>query len=87
MNNSIIAIMLGRLEMDVDECIQMYTGLIRSIFDDKSKGLPFHRLKPWKLKGRFDSAKLEKAIKSVLTGSGNSEKELLNDNVDRRCKV
>jgi hypothetical protein len=32
----LIAIMLGRLEMDVDECISAYNTLIRAVFVEKS---------------------------------------------------
>jgi hypothetical protein len=28
--------MLGRLKMDVDECIAAYTGLIKTVFETKS---------------------------------------------------
>ncbi|OCL06097.1 hypothetical protein AOQ84DRAFT_411881 [Glonium stellatum] len=31
----LIAIMLGRLEMDVDECIAAYTGLMKTVFEKR----------------------------------------------------
>ncbi|PGH27746.1 hypothetical protein AJ80_00534 [Polytolypa hystricis UAMH7299] len=31
----LIAIMLGRLEMDVDECIEAYNNLVESVFGEK----------------------------------------------------
>jgi hypothetical protein len=47
--------MLGRLEMDVNECISAYTSIFKDIFE--KKGLP---IKLWsgKVKGRLDSTVL-----------------------------
>ena len=79
---SIIAIMLGRLEMDVDECIEAYTGMFKTIFG--KKGLP---LNMWgNIKGRFDSAVLDKCIRNILKDRGLPEREPLNDG-NERCKV
>jgi hypothetical protein len=36
----LIAVMLGRLEMDVDECISAYTALMKTVFDEESRRLP-----------------------------------------------
>lgn len=77
--------MLGRLEMDVDECITAYSDLTAAVFGEKLSRIPF------KIKGnvkpRFDSTKLETAIRKVVTQSGASETELLNDAVERGCKT
>ncbi|KAF4633228.1 hypothetical protein G7Y89_g4890 [Cudoniella acicularis] len=81
----LIAIMLGRLEMDVDECISAYVELMKAVFESKSRSLPFNirgRTKP-----RFDSTKLEIAIKQVITSRGVSENALFNDGTDRNCNV
>ncbi|KAH7364622.1 phospholipase, patatin family protein [Rhexocercosporidium sp. MPI-PUGE-AT-0058] len=78
----IIAIMLGRLEMDVDECIEEYTSMFETIFG--KKGLPVNR---WgRIKGRFDSTVLEQYIKGILKKRGLAEDALLNDG-NERCKV
>ncbi|KAL5330889.1 hypothetical protein ACEPPN_000414 [Leptodophora sp. 'Broadleaf-Isolate-01'] len=78
----IIAIMLGRLEMDVDECIEEYTSMFETIFG--KKGLPVNL---WgKIKGRFDSTVLEQSIKGILKKRGLAEDALLNDG-NERCKV
>ncbi|KAH6665736.1 phospholipase, patatin family protein [Halenospora varia] len=78
----IIAIMLGRLEMDVDECIKEYTNMFETIFG--KKGLPVNM---WgKIKGRFDSTVLEECIRKILEDRGLSEGTLLNDGKER-CKV
>jgi len=81
----LIAIMLGRLQMDVDTCITAYTELMKSIFEEKSSWLPFTL--GGKTQARFDSSKLEDAINKVITSSGNSVNDLFNDGVDRGCKV
>ncbi len=75
--------MLGRLEMDVAECIRAYTGMFETIFGKKR--LPVNIL--GKIKGRFDSIVLEKCIRRILMERGLSEAELLNDRKDRDCKV
>jgi hypothetical protein len=36
----LIAIMLGRLEMDVDECITAYTGLMKNVFETQNSWRP-----------------------------------------------
>ncbi|KAK5717227.1 hypothetical protein LTR15_009116 [Elasticomyces elasticus] len=61
----LIAIMLGRLEMDVDECITEYKNLMCTIFDEKKKSLlPF--IGKFKINSRFSSKVLEEVIKDVI---------------------
>lgn len=79
---SIIAIMLGRLEMDIDSCITAYTDMFKTIFG--KKGLPVNA---WgKIKGRFDSIVLEECIRKILEDNGLSITEPFNDRRER-CKV
>jgi hypothetical protein len=74
--------MLGRLEMDVDECIEAYTSMFKTIF--AKKDLPFNI---WgNIKGRFDSTVLEECIHKILEDRGLSKREPLNDG-NKRCKV
>ncbi|KAF3345645.1 hypothetical protein VdG2_06488 [Verticillium dahliae VDG2] len=64
----LIAIMLGRLEMDVDECIAAYNELSVGVFANpqrKSRVNIFARLVP-----RFDSTKLKKAILGIMDRQG-----------------
>jgi hypothetical protein len=75
--------MLGRLEMDVDECIKVYTSMFTTVFG--KKGLPVNIF--GKIKGRFDSIVLEECIRGILKERGLSETEPLNDEKDRVCKV
>jgi hypothetical protein len=82
----LIAIMLGRLEMDVDECIAEYNELSETVFGEKAHLLKFN----WngKIQARFDTATLEGAIKKVLKHRNIPEDTLLNDNTEERgCKV
>ena len=77
--------MLGRLEMDVDECISAYNKLMESVFEEKASGLPIS----WtgRTKAQFDSTRLKKAIEEVITRQGASTTDLLNDGSSRGCKV
>lgn len=76
--------MLGRLEMDVDECIEAYGELAEAVFGEKASALPF----TWKgkVKARFDSTTLEKAVQKVVQRSA-SNTELFNDGTERGCKT
>ncbi|THY48275.1 FabD/lysophospholipase-like protein [Aureobasidium pullulans] len=81
----LIAIMLGRLEMSVDECIKVYSGLIATVFGVQLSKIPMN----WKgkVKPRFDSAKLEVAIKQVISQSGLPEDTMFDDGIERGCKT
>lgn len=79
---SLIAIMLGRLEMDVESCITAYTNLMNDIFGKRAKPIN------WKLdvKGQFSANALEKAIKSLIPVGDDPEGALLNKGrPDIRC--
>ncbi|KUM60368.1 hypothetical protein ACN42_g6761 [Penicillium freii] len=81
----LIAIMLGRLEMDVDECIMAYVKLMKMIFDKPSKrsvSSIFGKIKP-----QFDANKLEGAINQVINNCGAKPTDLFNDQADRGCRV
>lgn len=77
--------MLGRLEMDVDECIDAYKELMESIFSEKASTLPIDW--SWKIQAQYDSKKLRAAIENVITRAGASPTDLLNDGVTRRCRT
>ncbi|OBT93612.2 hypothetical protein VE01_08085 [Pseudogymnoascus verrucosus] len=81
----LIAIMLGRLEMDVDECITAYSNLAAAIFSEKISQVPVNI--KGKIKPRFDSAKLESAIRKAVAQSGVSETDLFNDGTERGCRT
>ena len=75
--------MLGRLQMDVEECITAYSELSRSIFS--KRGLPIDIR--GNVKGRYKASELEKAIKKIIIKLGLSEDALLYDGEDRGCQV
>lgn len=82
----LIAIMLGRLEMSVDQCIQAYHDLAQSIFDESALATTGGLL----LDGaKFSGEKLEAAIKYVCAKyapSKDPEEAMLNPNQDA-CKA
>ncbi|PGH11415.1 hypothetical protein AJ79_04916 [Helicocarpus griseus UAMH5409] len=79
----LIAIMLGRLEMDVDQCITEYSRMIQQIF--RKKSLPVS----WKgrIKGRFDTSNLTHCLQETMASQGLSSTELLDDGKERQCRV
>ncbi|OJD27184.1 hypothetical protein ACJ73_01426 [Blastomyces percursus] len=79
----LIAIMLGRLEMDVDQCIAEYSRMIQQIF--KKKSFPVD----WKgkVKGRFDTGILTNSLRETLLSLGVSAADSLNDGEERKCRV
>jgi len=77
--------MLGRLEMDADECIAAYSELAAAVFGEKLSSIPVN-IKSG-VKARFDSAKLESAIRKVIKASGAPEDALFNDGTERGCKT
>ncbi|OCK92590.1 phospholipase [Cenococcum geophilum 1.58] len=89
----LIAIMLGRLQMDVDECISEYKHIMNMVFEEKAGWLPISSMSwlpiSWRgrIKARFDSKRLEGAIKEVITRCGASESDLFNDGNPRECRV
>ncbi|KAF2176554.1 kinase subdomain-containing protein [Zopfia rhizophila CBS 207.26] len=81
----LVAIMLGRLEMDVDECITAYKDLVAAVFGEKRGFVPFSIM--GEVKPRFDSAKLESAIRKVVVQRGISETDMLNEGTERGCRT
>jgi predicted acylesterase/phospholipase RssA len=81
----LIAIMLGRLEMDVEECISTYSKLMETVFGERSSWLPVG----WagRTKAQFDSKRLKNAIEEVISRQGASRTDLFNDGNPRGCRV
>jgi hypothetical protein len=75
--------MLGRLRMSISDCIDAYLSLSDRIFQKKR-----HRVTvKGDIQGRFDSTKLERAVKEVIKAQGLSEDALLKDVSENGCKV
>lgn len=77
--------MLGRLKMDIDECIVAYNELTRTVFEKQSSWFPVSGT--FQNRPQFDSARLESAVKRVITSHCESESDLFNDQVERSCRV
>ncbi|RDL41440.1 uncharacterized protein BP5553_01419 [Venustampulla echinocandica] len=84
----LIAIMLGRLRMTLNECEDAYLELSERIFTPKRS-----KINPWRAKeflqadGKFDYKVLEKAIKDIIAQKpGYDESTLLKDPVPQ-CSV
>jgi patatin-like phospholipase/acyl hydrolase len=81
--SSLIAIMLGCLQMTVDDCIDAYTLLSDKVFEKKS----YRVTVKGKLQGKFDTAELEQAVKQILVDYSFDKDILLKDSPDIYCKV
>jgi hypothetical protein len=77
--------MLGRLEMDVDECIAAYVRLMKTIFEKPSKWSLYSLF--GKIESRFDARKLEEAINQVISSCGVDPTDRFNDQTGRGCRV
>ena len=68
----LIAIMLGRLEMTVDECIEHYNGMMEPVFAEKKSKFGFSRFGTTpglNHTAKYDSKKLEDAITAAIKAS------------------
>ncbi|KAK3167171.1 hypothetical protein OEA41_010297 [Lepraria neglecta] len=80
---SLVAIMLGRLQMTIDDCIDAYISLSDRVFQKRR-----HRVTiKGNVQGRFDSDELERAIKEIVVRQGLEEDALLKHSRDAKCKV
>jgi hypothetical protein len=82
--NRLIAIMLGRLEMNIDDCIDAFSEMMDEIFHQK-------HILPFRLSGnvreRYSSDILEKCIKKVIKDAGFSPDAKLRGEKVSKCKV
>ena len=79
----LIAIMLGRLRMTVDACMEAYAAMGDRIFAKKRHRLTFKGY----IQGRFDSDELERCVKEILIRRGLGPDALLRDDSPNACKV
>ncbi len=75
--------MLGRLAMDIDDCIKQYTSMFASIFENKARRIPIN----WKgeIKAKFSSDSLRTAITKVVVECGLAPDAKFNDGQRRDC--
>ena len=76
--------MLGRLEMDVDECISAYIDLMKDVFEEKSR---FPVGWSGRAQPQFDSKKLKGAIERAVVQNGYSTTEKLNKGESSGCRT
>lgn len=79
----LIAILLGPLQMTVNECINAYTLLSDKVFEKKAYRVKISK----RLQGRFDSAELKWAVKQIILDYSFSYDTLLKDSLDIPYKV
>ncbi|MCJ1249798.1 Ankyrin-2 [Trapelia coarctata] len=84
----VIAIMLGRLRMSIDDCEAVYLQLSEKIFIPKRPSINiFGRVKDvWKASGRLNNEALELVIKETIT-RGNLDPDALLKDPTSPCKV
>ena len=69
--------------MGITDCIEAYLLLSDQVFQKRS-----HRVTVrGSIQGRFDSGKLERVVKEVITKQGLEEDALLEDVTNDACKV
>ena len=85
--DSLIAIMLGRLEMTVDDCIATYTSMFKEVFEKRKHKLPIELWNLGKLQERFDSELLGDAIRVILQGQNLLDSTMLNCGEISTCRT
>lgn len=87
--NSLLAIMLGRLRMSLDDCQDAYLNLSERIFQPvRSSANVAGRLVDFvQANGKFDASRLEECVKQILKDQGKKESELLKEDDTDTCKV
>lgn len=80
----LIAIMLGRLEMNIDECIDAYVTLFDRVFRKKQHRVTING----HVQGRFDTEELERSIRAIVKRKDKTgENALLKGSENQQCKV
>jgi hypothetical protein len=78
-SHRIIALMLGRLRMDIDTAIGCYNNIAQQVFSDPKR---------WPGDERFKATKLEETIKSaVRDATGDPEEPLLDISNTLACRT
>ena len=83
----LIAIMLGRLEMSIDECIDAYIEMMDVIFDPKDRRkLPF-KIRNGKVQPKYKTKHIEQAIKQVIAKAGYTSDDRFRGTKESTCKT
>lgn len=83
----IIAVMLGRLHMTIDECIEVYERLGKDVFGRPVGGQVGRVLRGMTGSPFYDIADLQESIRSVLKAKGIGPDEPFIEKEGPRCKV
>jgi hypothetical protein len=84
----LIAIMLGRLEMSIEDCLEAFKTMSAEIFARNWKVAPIIKhIGAIAGTSRFKAKNLETAIKKVLRELEMAEDVSLRDSGERSCKV
>ena len=75
----LVAIMLGRLQMTVEECIEEYRNMASSIFSTSK----YHIGWKSKLQVRFSASALEASVRDLLVRHGQSPDASLKDSASQ----
>ncbi|ORY62120.1 acyl transferase/acyl hydrolase/lysophospholipase [Pseudomassariella vexata] len=84
----LIAIMLGRLRMSVQECIDAYQSISETVFQPKRSRLNVlgKGKDLWTLEGAFDADELAKAMRDIVVKTGEAADAKMLE-TDPTCKV
>ncbi|CAM1509520.1 Fc.00g032590.m01.CDS01 [Cosmosporella sp. VM-42] len=82
----LITILLGRLEIGVDDCITLYKALMGSVFGQKTH---FNRVKltTGKVQNMFNQEPLKEAVENVLRSKGIPVDQLYDDGQERTSRT
>jgi patatin-like phospholipase/acyl hydrolase len=85
----LIAIMLGRLKMDIEECINAYIQISKDVFQPKKKKFDIlgRASDALKVLGRFDSEALKRGIQEIVAQSGEIRDAKLKVDSEPKCRV
>ncbi|KAK1146134.1 hypothetical protein N8T08_003223 [Aspergillus melleus] len=82
-SGGVIAIMLGRLEMDIEQCIRAYTRLLRRVFASKRTFPVGSNLR---MRPKYDIKRLGSAMRAILRELNYDDDMLLRDE-DGTCRT
>jgi patatin-like phospholipase/acyl hydrolase len=85
----LIAIMLGRLKMNIEDCITAYLQLSQEVFQPRRRSLNFlgKANDVLRVRGRFDSEALRKGIQRVVMEAGEDGDAKLKVEDEPKCRV
>jgi hypothetical protein len=76
--------MVGRLEMDMDECITAYSDLTAAVFSGTRRSIPSNKKVD---AARFHLTTLEDATRKMIENIGAFGDDLFNDGTERGCRT